>query len=121
MKINFKNLIIIMFILLIIRTIYVIYLYNFKYDIWENKVISVDIIGVEKVSDNGISYNVRHNGDKFLLYIKDKKIYSYGDRIKILCSNYENKVYNNPYEFNYSKYLNSNGFYLKNLLYKSIR
>ncbi len=110
MKINFKNLIIIMFILLIIRTIYVIYLYNFKYDIWENKVISVDIIGVEKVSDNGISYNVRHNGDKFLLYIKDKKIYNYGDRIKILCSNYENKVYNNPYEFNYSKYLNSNGF-----------
>lgn len=73
--------------------------------------IEVKINSIEKVSDEGITYSIKYNGDNFQLYIKDKeKIYKYGDRLKILSSNYEITKYNNPYEFDYKKYLNSNGY-----------
>lgn len=106
-----KYLYITLFILLITRIVYSVYLYNFKYEIWNNKIIEVKILSVEKIMEEGITYSVKYNGDQFQLYIKDKeKIYEYGDKLKILSSNYEITKYNNPYEFNYKKYLNSNGY-----------
>lgn len=105
-----KKIFVFIFFVLVFRIANTIYLYNFKYDNWENKVITIDIISVEKVTEEAITYVVKYNNDKFLLYIKDNSLYDYGDRLKILCSNYENKKYNNPYEFNYKMYLNSNCF-----------
>lgn len=105
-----KKIFVFIFFVLVFRIANTIYLYNFKYDNWENKVITVDIIKVEKITEEAITYAVKYNNDKFLLYIKDSSLYEYGDRLKILCSNYENKKYNNPYEFNYKMYLNSNCF-----------
>ncbi|MBO5477278.1 MAG: ComEC/Rec2 family competence protein [Clostridia bacterium] len=97
--------------MLIIRVIYSIYFYNFKYKTWNNLVIEIKINSVEKVSEEGITYSIKYNGDNFQLYIKDvEKIYEYGYRLRILSSNYEITKYNNPYELDYKKYLNSNGY-----------
>ena len=103
-----KKIVLFLFIILVIRSVYVIYLYNFKYEVWENIIITVDIMQIEKRTDEAVTYIVKYNGDKFLLYIKDNNVYNYGDRLKILCSNFDNKKYNNPFEFNYKMYLNSN-------------
>lgn len=101
----------ILLILLITRVIYSVYLYNFKYKTWDNLVIEIKINSVEKISEEGITYSIKYNGDDFQLYIKDKeKVYEYGDKLKILSSNYEITKYNNPYEFDYKRYLNSNGY-----------
>lgn len=98
-------------ILLITRVIYSVYLYNFKYKSWNNLVVQIKINSIEKVSEEGITYSVKYNGDSFLLYIQEKeKIYRYGDVLKILSSNYDIAEYNNPYEFDYKQYLNSNGY-----------
>ncbi|MBQ8380073.1 MAG: ComEC/Rec2 family competence protein [Clostridia bacterium] len=100
-----------MLILLITRVIYSVYLYNFKYKSWNNLVVQIKINSIEKVSEEGITYSVKYNGDSFLLYIQEKeKIYRYGDVLKILSSNYDIAEYNNPYEFDYKQYLNSNGY-----------
>ena len=103
-----KKIVLFLFIILVIRSVYVIYLYNFKYEVWENIIITVDIMQIEKRTDEAVTYIVKYNGDNFLLYIKDNNVYNYGDRLKILCSNFDNKKYNNPFEFNYKMYLNSN-------------
>lgn len=98
-------------ILLITRVIYSVYLYNFKYKSWNNLVVQIKINSIEKVSEEGITYSVKYNGDSFLLYIQEKeKIYRYGDVLKILSSNYDITKYNNPYEFDYKQYLNLNGY-----------
>ncbi len=87
------------------------YKYNYKYEYFKSKKIEVEIINLYNISENGITYEIKYNGDSFLLYIKDKnEIYKYGDRLEIVASNYEIEDYGNPYEFNYKRYLNSKGF-----------
>ena len=51
------------------------------------------------------------NNDKFLMYIKDKdEILKGGEKIQCIASNYKIETKNNPYEFNYKRYLNSNKY-----------
>lgn len=110
MKRKFKKVIkLLIIIVLIIRIINCIYVYNFKYKEWKNKSIDVHILDVNKVEEDKIEYKVKFNKDTFLLDIKDtNKKYKAGDKLTIISSNYELKKYNNPYEFDYKLYLNSN-------------
>lgn len=100
----------IMFIILIIRTIYCIYLYNFKYSEWKNKIIDVKVENIEKITEDTVTYKIKYNRDTFLLNIRDTSyLYKYGDKIRILTSNYKIEKLGNPYEYDYKKYLNSKG------------
>ena len=68
--------------------------------------------------EDKIEYKVKFNKDTFLLDIKDtNKKYKAGDKLTIISSNYELKKYNNPYEFDYKLYLNSNKQYDKNSIF----
>ena len=99
-----------MFIILIIRTIYCIYLYNFKYSEWKNKIIDVKVENIEKITEDTVTYKIKYNRDTFLLNIRDTSyLYKYGDKIRILTSNYKIEKLGNPYEYDYKKYLNSKG------------
>lgn len=99
-----------MLIVWISRAIYCIYLYNFKYDYWKNKIIEIKIDEIISVDEEDVEYSVKYNNDKFVLYLKnDGNIYEHGQKLKILSSNYEIKKYGNPYEFDYKRYLNSKG------------
>ena len=107
---KFKKVICIMLIVWISRVIYCIYLYNFKYDYWKNKIIEIKIDEIISVDEEDVEYSVKYNNDKFVLYLKnDGNIYEHGQKLKILSSNYEIKKYENPYEFDYKRYLNSKG------------
>lgn len=95
----------------LIRVVYCIYVYNFKYNYFSNEVIKVTIQSINKVTEQGITYNVKYNNDKFLMYMKNNdnsNLYKYGDELKVIASNYEIEKLGNPYEFDYKKYLNSN-------------
>ena len=105
-----KCILIITIVLIVIRSAYCVYVYNFKYSEWKNNVITIKVEAIEKIDDEAVTYIVKYNRDKFLLYIKDKeKIYEYGDILKILSSNYKIEKAGNPYEFNYKRYLYSKG------------
>lgn len=102
---------VVLLILLITRVMYCVYFYNLKYENFNNKSIIVIIESINKVTEEGITYKVKYNNDKFILYIKtdeSKSRYKYGDKIKIIASNYEIEKAGNPYEFDYKLYLNSN-------------
>ena len=74
MKRKFKKVIkLLIIIVLIIRIINCIYVYNFKYKEWKNKSIDVHILDVNKVEEDKIEYKVKFNKDTFLLDIKDTK------------------------------------------------
>lgn len=97
--------------LLLVRIVVFIYRYNYKYNSFRNVTITVKVICIEKVEEERIRYRVKYNGDTFLLFLKDvNNVYSYGDEIVIRASLYEIESKGNPYEFNYKRYLNSNGF-----------
>lgn len=97
--------------LLLVRIVVFIYRYNYKYNSFRNVTITVKVICIEKVEEERIRYRVKYNGDIFLLFLKDvNNVYSYGDEIVIRASLYEIESKGNPYEFNYKRYLNSNGF-----------
>lgn len=110
MKRKIKKVItVLIIIVLIFRVISSIYVYNFKYKEWKNKKIDVSILDINKIEEDKIEYKVKYNEDIFLLEIKDiNKIYKIGDKITVLTNNYLIKKYNNPYEFDYKLYLNSN-------------
>ena len=102
---NKKVLIVVAIIMMLISICVNIYKYNYKYSQWKNKIIEVEILSKK----NDEEYIVRYNKDKFLLSLKSENSeYSYGDKLKILSSNYKIEKYNNPYEFDYKLYLNSN-------------
>ena len=97
--------------LLLVRIVVFIYRYNYKYNSFRNVTITVKVICIEKVEEERIRYRIKYNGDTFLLFLKDvNNVYSYGDEIVIRASLYEIESKGNPYEFNYKRYLNSNGF-----------
>lgn len=114
---------------LIIRIIFSVYTFNYKYEeSIKDTNIYVTILNKEKVSEKYISYVVSLNNskiikDKFLLYIyKDKKIYNevndndfflkhnnykYGDILKLKGKVAYPKKLGNLHEFDYKLYLNS--------------
>lgn len=109
MKQNSKKIVLIILIILFIRVIYKIYVFNYKYISWNNKKITVDIYNIEKIQDEKVTYKVKYDKNYFLLNIKDSSIkYNIGDRLEVISSKYDIVKYNNPYEFDYQKYLNSN-------------
>lgn len=117
MKKNRKIIVITGIILLLLSLINSIYKFNFKYkseDNFSKKYCMV--IRIEKVEDEKITYLVKYNNNNFLLNIyksesvelKELANFTYGDVIS-----YNGKIIipsklNNPYEFNYKLYLNSN-------------
>lgn len=106
---NTKIIILIMIIILFIRMIYKTYIFNYKYTSWNNKKIVVDIYDIEKIQDEKITYKIKYDKNYFLLTIKDTSIkYQVGDRLEIISTKYDIEKYNNPYEFDYKNYLNSN-------------
>lgn len=109
MRKNSKIIILIVLIILFIRIVYKTYIFNYKYTSWNNKKIVVDIYDIEKIQDEKIAYKVKYDKNYFLLTIKDvSAMYQIGDRLEIISSKYDIQKYNNPYEFDYKAYLNSN-------------
>lgn len=109
MKINVRKILIFLIIILVFRIVYKVYIFNYKYSEWKNKKIIVEIYNVEKTDDEKIVYRVKYNNDMFLLNIDNgSNELEAGDKITIISNMYKIKSYNNPYEFNYKRYLNSN-------------
>lgn len=116
-------------ILLIVRTLFAIYLFNYKYtDEQYFKSMNLLIISKDKITDSCISYLVKIEDNKeytdnFILNIyKDKKLvteldnqlfykkysdFKYGDVISVKGKITIPKKLNNLHEFDYKKYLNS--------------
>lgn len=116
-KKKLKFFLIFLVIFTIARIAAAIYTFNFKYSDKET-VKEVMIISLKKVEDTKISYNVRYNGNNFILNIYsrndevlDKEKYAnfkYADKVKVSGKIQISKLLNNPNEFDYKKYLNSN-------------
>lgn len=96
-------------VILIFRVAGKIYVNNFKYSEWNSKKITVYVYDIEKVYEDKIVYNVKYNKDNFLLSVKDteEKI-ELGSCVCVYTNNYDITKDNNPYEFDYRLYLNSN-------------
>lgn len=106
-----RKIIIIIFIVLLCRGAYSFYFFNYKYSAFSNKKVQVKIISIYSATENGITYSIKYNGDNFLLYIKDvENIYEHADVLSLIATNYEAEESTNPYEFNYKRYINSNGY-----------
>lgn len=91
-----------------------VYIFNFKYDFnGDYQKYNVSIIEKRKEDDEKVSYLVKYLSNKFVLniYIKDKNEnlnFRYGDELEIVGRISKSERLNNPYEFDYRKYLNSN-------------
>ena len=88
------------------------YIYNEKYKSLLNKqqVFEVEVNSLYKEEEDSITYKVKYDGNYFLLSIKNKEYkYKNKDRLVVLGKMYEITKNNNPYEFDYKIYLNSNG------------
>lgn len=94
-----------------------IYTFNFKFKDKET-VKEVMILSLKSVEETKISYNVRYKKSNFILNIYsrneealDKEKFAnfkYADKVKITGKISIPKLLNNPNEFNYKRYLNSN-------------
>lgn len=104
-------------IIILIFTIFIrikeyMYIYNEKYKSLLNKqqVFEVEVNSLYKEEEDSITYKVKYDGNYFLLSIKNKEYkYKNKDRLVVLGKMYEITKNNNPYEFDYKIYLNSNG------------
>lgn len=104
--------IIILIILFLLRILNCIYTYNEKYNYLLDKqsILDVEIDSIYKQDNDNIIYKIKYDKNYFLLSCKNNdKIYKNGDKITILGKIYTIEKNNNPYEFDYKKYLNSNG------------
>ena len=107
----------IIIIIVLIFTIFIrikeyMYIYNEKYKSLLNKqqVFEVEVNSLYKEEEDSITYKVKYDGNYFLLSIKNKEYkYKNKDRLVVLGKMYEITKNNNPYEFDYKIYLNSNG------------
>ena len=90
------------------------YVFEFKY---KEESVKMACMVIEKVKEkeDKVSYLVSYNNNRFLLniYTKEKGIenslnYKYGDVIEYRGKINRIQKLNNPYEFDYKKYLNSN-------------
>ncbi len=119
---------ILIFILSLLKNIYV---FNYKYETTQTKNrMNCMVINIHKVEDEKISYLVEYNSNKFILNIYNDKYnddkqnlsiysnYSYGDILTFRGNITISKKLDNPYEFNYKKYLNSNNIVAQITTYK---
>lgn len=95
---------------LVIRVGYSIYLYEYKYiSDDKNKKMYVRVLEKRKDTDSKSTYLVEYENSKFVMNIYDKieaNIENF-DILKIRGKIIIPKYLNNPYEFNYKRYLNS--------------
>lgn len=109
---NKRLIIIILVALAILRTIYSIYIFKIKYNNFNSVIKEVFVIELIKDEKEKESYLVKYNNDRFILniYKEENKDfnYKYGDILKINGKISDLKLLNNPNEFNYKLYLNSN-------------
>ncbi len=119
-----KYSVVILLTIILIRYIYLLYNFNFKYKSDENtKRYNVFIIRNIDKSSEKISYLAKYDSNNFILNIyKDKyekeqisddiffgkyANFNYGDKIEFRGKLLIPEKLNNPYEFNYKNYLNS--------------
>lgn len=108
------NIYLLLFCILLFRTSFSFYTFNYKYKEWKNEKREITIINVEKIEEDIVTYVGYLDIDKVCFSVKDvDNIYSFGDKITIICSNYINTNLGNPYEFNYKRYLNSKNIALR--------
>ncbi len=114
---------ILVMVLIILNVIKNIYVFNYKYqsEKVENRKNCI-VIRMEKISDEKVSYLVKYNSNQFILNIyvdkyQDKNDildlskfgnYTYGDILTFRGKITIPQNLNNPYEFDYKRYLNSN-------------
>ena len=137
------SIIVLIIIVLIIRTIFSVYIFNYKYSTGEyNKTINLLIMSKLKQTETYISYLVKieEKGkftDRFILNIyKDKDIiteddeelyylsysnFKYGNIIKIKGKIAIPKSLNNLHEFDYKKYLNSKNIVATIITYDAVK
>ncbi len=107
-----KMKIIILIILFLFRILNSMYVYNEKYDYLLDKqsILDVEISCIYKKEEDSVTYKIKYDGNYFLLSCKNsEKTYKNGDKLTILGKVYAIQKNNNPYEFDYKIYLNSNG------------
>lgn len=81
---------------------------------WKNKKIEVEIIDIYDQKEESITYECKIDNSKYLIQIKDvDTVYNYKDKLILLASKYTTVKANNPYEFNYDRFLNSKGYIAK--------
>ena len=108
------NIYLLLFFILLFRTSFSFYTFNYKYKEWKNEKREITVINVEKVEGDSITYIGILGIDKVIFSVKDvDDIYSFGDKIAVICSNYSIERLGNPYEFNYKRYLNSQNIALR--------
>lgn len=120
-KLNFESIILIMFcIVFVLRGYNRFYVFNKKYNyLYKLKNLNVEIVEKKSISDDKISYLVKYDNNNFLLsfYRSDTenieefyKKYNYFplDIINVTVKESNQEKLNNPYEFDYKRYLNSN-------------
>lgn len=108
-----------MIVIFIISVCYNIYKYEFKNIALVNKYTNMNVYVVkkDKIDDEKIVYIVKYKSCKFILniYIKDQddinrySNFLVGDILNINAKISNIEKLNNPYEFDYKRYLNSNG------------
>lgn len=109
-----KLCIILLVIVFSIRSGYFVYLYEFKYVTDEsNKKMYVKVIEKQKETSDKTSYLVEFEKSKFIMNIyvdndnNNKEYYDKNDILQIRGKIIIPETLNNPYEFNYKRYLNS--------------
>ena len=115
-------------IVFVFRLCFLIYNFNFKYQTMENtETFQVMVIELQTVTDKKISYLVKYDNNKFILNIytnnynterisKEFLSYKYGDILQLSGKITIPSKLNNPYEFDYKKYLNSNNIDRKSVV-----
>ena len=111
-KDNKKIVYVTILILLSLSILKKVYVFEFKYKEESNVKLRCMVIEKKKEDEDKVSYLVKCDNNSFLLNIYDyneKDLrYSYGDILEFRGKINKIEKLNNPYEFDYKKYLNSN-------------
>ena len=120
-----KKIILFLLVIICIRAIQAIYCYEFKYSLDYGKKQNMNITIVEKIkeTEDYKMYKVRYDSNHFILrvYKEQYNIFNFecGDKIEILGEIQDIERPKNLGEFNYKKYLNSNGYVTTIRIYNS--
>lgn len=110
-----------MIFILLLRAVNSIYTFNFKYKEWKNEKRTITIFNVEKIDEESVTYTGFIGKDRVCFSVQDvDNIYSFGDKITVICSYTKTKSLGNPYEFDYMKYLHSKNIVLRLNIFKVI-
>ena len=109
-----KLLLFILLVILCIRIIYSLYVFNYKYSEWKNMNVEITVFSVDNVKEEKIRYIGFLGRDKVIFTVKDvDNVYDFGDKITVISSYYKNEPLGNPYEFDYKRYINSKDIALR--------